>query len=87
MKKASSKNNGSSTIKTNNLFNTDNKMELIYELIEIFDLFHLEQIEYSQINLPSASKEKITAIINLYQSLNKNIPQHKYYILNRSMFS
>lgn len=54
-------------------------MELIYELIEIFDLFHLEQIEYSQINLPSASKEKITAIINLYQSLNKNIPQHKCY--------
>lgn len=64
---------------SNNLFNTDNKMELIYELIEIFDLFHLEQIEYSQINLPSASKEKITAIINLYQSLNKNIPQHKCY--------
>ena len=30
-------------------------MELIYELIEIFDLFHLEQIEYSQINLPSAN--------------------------------
>lgn len=65
---------------SNNLFNTDNKIELIYELIDIFDLFHLEQIKNSQLELSFASKEKITTIIELYLLLNKNIPQYKCYL-------
>lgn len=60
---------------SNNLFNTDNKMNLIYELVEIFDLFHLEQTIHPQIDL----SEKITIIINLYQSLFQAIPQFKCY--------
>lgn len=65
---------------SNNLFNTENKMHLIYELINIFDLFYLEEINDPQLNnLPPLSKEKITTIIKLYQLLLKKIPDFKCY--------
>ena len=65
---------------SNNLFNTENKMHLIYELINIFDLFYLEEINNPQLNnLPPLSKEKITTIIKLYQLLFKKIPDFKCY--------
>lgn len=64
---------------SDNIFNTDNKMELIYELVNIFDLFHLEQINDLQQDIPPASKEKIMTIINLYQLLIQAIPKFKCY--------
>lgn len=65
---------------SNNIFNNDNKIDLINELITIFDLFYIEDIKpISLANLSELSQEKITTIINLYKSLISNIPQNKCY--------
>lgn len=73
---------------SDNLFNTDNKMNIIYELINIFDLFYLEEVDKFQLdNSPSLSKEKITTIIELYQLLLKKIPNHKCYQYEDLLFN
>ena len=44
---------------SNNLFNTNSKMDLIYELIDIFDLFFLESFSNSELDqLPPLAKQK-----------------------------
>ena len=65
---------------SDNIFNNNNKMDLIYELINIFDLFYLEDITTSSLdNLSSLSKQKLATILTLYNTLIKNIPQNKCY--------
>lgn len=65
---------------SNNIFNNDNKMSLIYELIKLFDLFNLENFNTYNLNqLPSLAKEKISTIIELYKLLLDNIPPNKCY--------
>ena len=65
---------------SSNIFNNNNKMDLIYELINIFDLFYLENITTSSIdNLSSLSTQKLSTILTLYNTLIKNIPQNRCY--------
>lgn len=72
----------------NNLFNTSSKMDLIYELIDIFDLFYLEGIKSPNLdNLPILAKEKLTTIINLYQRLITTIPDDKCYKYEELLFN
>lgn len=73
---------------TDNIFNTDNKMNLIYELINIFDLFYLEEIKQPPLeHLSSLSKEKITTIITLYKQLLNKIPNNKCYQYEDILFN
>lgn len=72
---------------SNNLFNNNSKMDLIYELINIFDLFYLEGADTSQLaDLPPLAKQKLLTIIELYQQLLANIPNNKCYKYEELLF-
>lgn len=73
--------------KSNNLFNTKSKMDLIYELINIFDLFYLEGLKAPHLeHLPPLAKQKLTTIISLYQNLMDSIPHNKCYHYEELLF-
>lgn len=58
---------------SNNLFNTNSKMDLIYELIDIFDLFFLESFSNSELEQLPPSETKNC---NNYRTL----PASNYFI-------
>lgn len=72
---------------SNNLFNTNSKMDLIYELIDIFDLFFLESFSNSELDqLPPLAKQKIATIIGLYQQLTTSLPNNTCYKYEELLF-
>lgn len=75
-------------IETNdNIFNTNNKMELIPEIINILELFYLEELDNPDIvTLPDLSKQKITAIIDIYKQFKQEIPNGKYFQFEDLLF-
>lgn len=72
---------------TNNLFNTHNKMSLIDELINIFDLFYLEGLKIPSLDhLPALAKQKLITIIELYEQLITSLPKNKCYKYEELLF-
>lgn len=72
----------------NNIFNNDAKMDLIKEIINIFDLFYLEELKQPDLNqLSKLSKQKITTLINLYHHFLKTIPKDKCFFKEELLFN
>ena len=56
-----------------NLFNTPNKIDLISELLDIYDLFYLEELDKNVLNnIPAMSKTKMETIIELYFQIKES---------------
>ena len=76
-------------IETNNyIFNTNNKMELIPEIINILELFYLEELDNPDIEtLPDLSKQKITTIIDIYKQFKLATPKDKCFQYEDLLFN
>lgn len=72
----------------NNLFNTTSKMDLVYELCNLFDTFYLEGIDEPNLNnLPPLAFQKLTTITALYQQLITTLPENKCFHLEELLFT
>ena len=61
-------------------------MDLIYELIDIFDLFFLESFSNSELEQLPPSETKIATIIGLYQHLTTSLPNNTCYKYEELLF-